>query len=346
MRWKQTVCTLALLLTGVATAHAATTENYKPKVAAHRGSSGYLPEHTLPAKAMAHAFGADYIEQDVVITKDGIPVVVHDIYLDTVSNVADLFPQRKRADGRYYANDFTLAEIKTLALAERFHNDTGKPYFEGRFPKSFALDYRVPTLEEEFLQVQGLNKSRKMDTSVYVEVKEPAFFEKEGLDALKITIDTMTKYGYNTPESKAILQIFDYEAVKRARELGWKGPLAMLVTANGQGKKDDKARHAWLTTDAGLKDVAQYATIFAPNFNLMAVANADGSGYTVTDLAARARKAGMQVHGWTHRVDALPKGFTSSDEMLDVAFKQLELDGLFSDFPDVVVRYLERNNMR
>lgn len=346
MRWKQAVCSLVLLLFGITSAQAVTSHDYKPKVAAHRGSSGYLPEHTLAGKAMAHAFGADYIEQDVVITKDAVPVVVHDVYLDTVSNVAELFPDRKRSDGRYYANDLTLAEIKKLSVAERFHEDTGAPYFEGRFPKNFALGYQIPTLEEEFLQVQGLNKSRHMGSSVYVEVKEPAYFEKEGHDALKITIDMMTKYGYNTPDSKAILQIFDYEAVKRARELDWKGPLAMLVTANGQGQKDDKARHAWLTTDEGLKDVARYATIFAPNFNLLAVPKADGSGYTVNDLAERAHKAGMQVHTWTHRVDALPKGFKSSDEMLDVAFKQLKLDGIFSDFPDVAIRYLQRNNLR
>lgn len=349
MRWELgllLVAAAAAFMVTAGEARAAEEKTKKPQVAAHRGSSGYLPEHTLEAKAMAHAMGADLIEQDVVMTKDGVPVVVHDIYLDTVTDVAQRFPERKRADGRYYANDFTLPEIKSLRVTERFHHDTGKPYFEGRFPRTFDLDYRVPTLEEEFIQIQGLNKSRKMDTSVYVEVKEPAFFAEEGQDALKATIDLMTKYGYNTPDSKAILQIFDYEAVKRARELGWKGPLAMLVTPNGQGKKDDKARHAWLATDEGLKDVAQYATIYAPNFTMMAKANADGQGYTVNDLADRAHAAGMQVHSWTHRVDALPKGFKSSEEMLDVAFRQLKLDGLFSDFPDVVVEYLKRNGLR
>lgn len=336
------LCALGTLLFVPAIAHAA---DYAPKIAAHRGASGYLPEHTLHAKAMAYALGADYIEQDVVMSKDGKLMVMHDPPLETTTDVAKLFPQRKRADGSYYSSDFTAAEIKSLRVTERFKPDSGKAVFAGRFPDS-AIDYRVPTLEEELLQVQGLNTSTGRNVGVYVEVKEPEFYEKQGLPILKATIDMLSSYGYNHPDSKAILQIFDYDAVKRARELGWKGPLAMLVTANGQAYKDDKARHAWLTTPEGIADIAKYATIFAPNFNLMAVPKADGSGYTVNALADNAHKAGMLVHSWTHRVDSLPKGFKSSDEMLDVAFKQLKLDGLFSDFTDVAVDYLKKNNLR
>ena len=84
-------------------------------IIAHRGASGYLPEHTLEAAALAHAMGADYIEPDVVLSKDGIPVVLHDIHLDTVTNIARVFPDRKRPDGRYYALDFTLKELKPVS---------------------------------------------------------------------------------------------------------------------------------------------------------------------------------------------------------------------------------------
>ena len=86
-------------------------------VIAHRGASGYLPEHTLPAKAMAYAQGADYLEQDLVMTKDDNLVVLHDHYLDRVTDVADRFPDRARKDGRYYAIDFTLDEIKSLKVS-------------------------------------------------------------------------------------------------------------------------------------------------------------------------------------------------------------------------------------
>ena len=122
--------------------------NAQPIVIAHRGASGYLPEHTLEAKAMAHAMGADFIEQDIVLTKDDVPVVMHDIYLDTISDVAARFPGRHRANGRYYALDFTLAEIKQLQATERFSEKTGRQVYPKRFPKG-ASSFQIPTLEEE-----------------------------------------------------------------------------------------------------------------------------------------------------------------------------------------------------
>ncbi len=324
---------------------AAGAADYRPDVAAHRGASAYLPEHTLEAKAMAYAMGVDYIEQDVVMSKDKRLMVMHDIFIDTTTDVAEKFPNRARKDGRYYACDFTYDELKSLRVTERFDPKTHKAVFENRFPDSM-IDYRIPSLEEEFLQVQGLNRSTGNDVSVYVEVKEPAFFEKEGLDILSATIDTMTKFGYNFEGSRAILQIFDYEAVVKSRELGWKGELAMLVTANGQGQKDDKARHAWLCTEEGIKDIAKYATIFAPNFNLLAVPSDDGKSWSMSKIGDLVHKYGMKLHGWTLRKDSLPKGFNNFEEMLDASFKTIKVDGMFSDFPDLLVDYLKRNNMR
>lgn len=331
---------LSLLLPAAAMA-----EGYCPQVAAHRGASAYLPEHTLPAKAMAYAMGADYIEQDVVMSKDGRLMVMHDVIVDTTTDVAKKFPDRKRADGRYYACDFTYDELRSLRVTERFNPADGKPIFAGRFPDS-PIAYQIPTLEEEFYQVQGLNKSTGKNVGVYVEVKEPDFFMNQGLDILKATIDTLTKFGYNMPGSKAILQIFDYEAVVRSRELGWKGDLCMLVDLSGQGHKDDKARHKWLTTPEGVKEVSKYANIYAPWFSLLAVPNADGTGYTISDLPQLARQNGMKLHSWTLRKDKLPKGFKSFDEVLDVSFKTIKVDGMFSDFPDILVNYLRANRLR
>lgn len=125
-------------------------------VIAHRGASGYLPEHTLPAKAMAYAQGADYLEQDLVMTKDDHLVVLHDHYLDRVTDVADRFPDRARKDGRYYAIDFTLDEIKSLKFTEGFDIENGKKVqtYPGRFPMGKS-DFRVHTFEEEIEFVQG-----------------------------------------------------------------------------------------------------------------------------------------------------------------------------------------------
>jgi glycerophosphoryl diester phosphodiesterase len=320
--------------------------DYRPKVAAHRGASAYLPEHTLEAKAMAYAMGVDFIEQDVVSTSDNVLVVLHDHTLETTTDVADKFPGRNRPDGSYYAIDFTLDEIKSLVVTERFDPKNGGAVFESRFPVNFSIDFRVPTLEEEILMVQGLNKSTGRNVGIYVEVKEPAFHEKEGKSIMKATIDMLSKYGYNEKNANAILQIFDFDAVKKSRALGWKGDLAMLVDMDGQMLIDDKDVHKWLLTEEGVKEVSKYATIFAPWFSHLAVPTDDGKGYGRAPCIEWARDAGMKLHTWTYRADSLPKGFSSEKEVFDEAFKTIKVDGIFTDFPDHIVEYLKENGLR
>jgi glycerophosphoryl diester phosphodiesterase len=127
-------------------------------VIAHRGASGYLPEHTLEAKAYAHALGADYLEQDLVATRDDQVIVIHDIHLDRVTNVASVYPDRHRDDGRYYARDFDLAEIKALGAGARRGDDGETATFPNRYPLSFG-PFRIPTLREEIKFIQGLNRA-------------------------------------------------------------------------------------------------------------------------------------------------------------------------------------------
>ncbi len=183
----------ALFLLLVCSISAYPTKSHPPAIIAHRGASGYLPEHTMAAKSAALAMNSDYIEQDVVLTKDNIPIVLHDIYLDEVTNVARKFPQRHRmhnGERRYYAVDFSLEEIKTLELTERFKHGENKPkkqaIFENRFPV-WKSTFRVMTLEEEFQLIRGYEESynkiqRIMDQTavarlfgVYVELKRPDF---------------------------------------------------------------------------------------------------------------------------------------------------------------------------
>ncbi len=157
-------------------------------VIAHRGAPGYLPEHTLAGVAMAHAMGADYIEQDVVLSRDGELLVLHDLTLDAVTDVAERFPGRERQDGRFYALDFDLAEIRTLRVHERRRAD-GEPAFPGRFARS-DVTFRVPTLREEIALIQGLNRSTGRDVGVYVEPKSPAWHRAEGRDLLAACLST------------------------------------------------------------------------------------------------------------------------------------------------------------
>ena len=306
-------------------------------VIAHRGASGYLPEHTLEAIAMAHAQGADYLEQDVVLSKDNVPVVLHDTHIDTVTDVARRFPDRKRADGRYYALDFTVAELKQLAVSERFDPRTGAAVFPSRFPVGKGA-FQIPTLEEELQLIQGLNRSTGRDVGVYPEIKEPAWHRKEQRDISPIVLELLARYGYKTKTDKVYVQCFDAAEVKRIRtELGYRGRLVQLI----EGSRPLLDAHGHLRTREGLVEVAKVADGIGPSLSDVVSRKGDG-GLQASSLVSDARALGLQVHPYTFRADALPAGASSFDELLRLVLIEIGADGAFTDHPDRAVAFLRK----
>ncbi len=234
------------------------------QVFAHRGASGYLPEHSLPAKAMAHAQGADFLEQDVVLTKDNVPLILHDIHLDAITDVAKRFPERKRADGRYYAIDFTLPEIKQLNATQRFNPKTGEAVLPKRFPLT-GYTYQLHTLEEEIRFIQGLNFSTGRQVGLFTEIKQPTFHRQEGRDIGRAVFDVLTRYGYGADRTSACwIQCFERTALRRFREeFGWKGRLMMILTVGKPGA--DGSDYDFLATPTGLKELSGFVDGVFPN---------------------------------------------------------------------------------
>ena len=307
----------------------------RPLIIAHRGASGYLPEHTLAAKALAYGQGADFLEQDVVLSKDGVPVIFHDTHIDTTTDVAKKFPGRQRADGRFYALDFSVAELKQLNVTERFNPKTGKAAFPKRFPVGVG-SLQVVTLEEEIQFIQALNRSTGRNVGLYPELKAPAWHRKEGRDLSATVLPLLRKYGYDAKDSACYLQCFEYAEIKRLRgELGWSGKLIMLL--GGKGKGPGETDFTYLQTDAGLAELAQLVDGIGPPISSY-VAGKTPAERKVTDLAARARKAGLKSHPYTLRADELPKCVTSVDELLSALFTEAKVDGLFTDFPDLCIK--------
>jgi len=304
-------------------------QEHRVEVIAHRGASGYLPEHTCEAVAMAHAMGADWIEQDVVLTSDGVPVVLHDIHLDTVTDVAKKFPTRKRDDGRYYAIDFTLEEVKQLQVSERFNPRTGKAVFESRFP-AHSGDFEVPTLEEEIILIQGLNHSTGRNAGIYPELKHPKFHHDQGQDLAQVVLATLKKYGYQHRDDRAIVQCFEWDEVVRLRS-EMKTDLTLIYLSNGK----DLAKLAATSPDELHNELTRISKI------------ADGIGPTITSLfsidengeilpsriVSSAHQVGLVVHPWTIRKDEISKPFKSFDQMHEM-IRSARIDGVFSDFPD------------
>lgn len=310
-------------------------------VIAHRGASGYLPEHTLAAKAMAYAMGAHYLEQDVVLTRDDRAIVLHDIHLETVTDVAERFPGRARADGRYYTIDFDLAEIQQLRASERFDPRTGQAVFAGRFPLAKSRFF-IPTLEEEIELVQGLNQTTGRDVGIYVELKAPQWHTGEGKDIARIVLDILQRYGYRSKSDRAFIQCFDPGTLKRLKfELGTGLPLIQLLAENIW--QESTADYEWLKSAKGLDEIATYAVGIGPWINQIVTGrDADGSLRTTT-LVADAHARGLLVHPFTFRADAMPPAFTDFDAMLHTFFVEIGVDGVFTDFPDRAVQVLESN---
>ena len=302
-------------------------------VIAHRGASGYLPEHTLEAKALAYGMGADYLEQDVVATRDDELVVIHDIHLDRVSNVAEKFPHRKRDDGRFYVRDFDLAEIRTLRAWERRNDDGISAVFPKRFPTGQGA-FQIPTLREEIKLVQGLNKSTGRSVGIYVEIKKPAWHQAEGVDVSPLLLQLLDDAGYRTRDDLAFVQCFDASEVRRLRnELGCELKLVQLLGENDWGESDTD--YDQLKTPAGLRSIAATADGVGPWIGqLIKMADIDGRPVS-TGFVSAAHDAGLTVHPYTFRADELAPGFDSLQETIRWFVDELAIDGVFTDFPDL-----------
>lgn len=297
-------------------------------VIAHRGASGYLPEHTLEATTLAFSLRPDFIEQDVVITKDDIPVVLHDIHLETVTDVEEVFPSRHRIDGRYYARDFTLAELRTLRVHERTNSD-GTPVFKDRYQGQHA-NFKIATLAEHFELISELNRQFGTSVGVYPEVKSPAFHSKEGVDASKSVIDALNRYGFGEKNSNSYIQCFDFKEVKRIREtLGYEGKIVMLIGENSWGESD--TNYDWIRTEDGMREVATYADGIGPwlghIFNSEAMAQGKIEAAAWLDYAHSHK---LTIHPYTYREDALPKGMTG-EQVLEALDNVADVDGVFTD---------------
>jgi len=293
-------------------------------VIAHRGASGYLPEHTMEAKAMAYAMNPDYIEQDLVLSKDDVPIVIHDIELDDVTDVAQKFPERKREDGRFYVIDFTFDELQQLNVTERFNTKTGEQVYPNRFPKGKG-NFKLHSLQQEIELIQGLNTSTGKNIGIYPEIKNPRFHHENGKDIAKITLDILSEYGYKTKKDKCMFQCFDAKELERVRtELQSDLFLVQLIEFSEETKQ--------------LSHFATYADGLGPWYKQILDKKVDGK-WQFTTLVEDAHKLGLKVHPYTFRADQLEE-FSSFDEMMQVLFFEANIDGAFTDFPDKMVQFL------
>lgn len=350
------LCLLAIMVLGASAAVAGSNK----VVIAHRGASGYLPEHTLEAKAAAYFMGVDYIEQDLVMTKDDNLVVLHDHYLDRITDVMEKFPKRFRkinGEKRWFAIDFTLAEIKSLKVTEGFNVKDGKKVqgFSGRFPM-FSSSFEVPTFEEELQLIQGLNKSTGKNVGIYPEIKAPWFHRAEGKDISMAALNMLKKYGYTTKQDKVYLQCFDPNETRRISKelfpkLGMQLKLVQLIaetswneTMENKNGKFVPYNYDWMFKKGGMERIAEYADGIGPWKPMLVKSESTRNKLIITDMVKNAHANGMEVHPYTFRLDngRIPPYAASFEDMLDIFYYTVDVDGVFTDYPDRAVNFLRR----
>ena len=300
----------------------------RPIVIAHRGASGYLPEHTLAGKALAFGMGADYLEQDVVATRDHELLVFHDLTLEQMSDVQARFPGRARADGHFYCIDFSLEEIRTLTVGERRAPQGRGLRYPGRFPDG-AGRFGIPTLEEEIRFIQGLMRSTGRSVGIYPEIKNPAWHREQGVEVGPMLLEILARHGYTSADHAAFVQCFEAAELQRIRhELRCPLRLVQLI---------DSSAGELSATD--LAQIAGYADAIGPSISLI-YRGMSGSKAMLTSLVSEAHAAGLKVHPYTFRKDDLPAGIADFDTLLDLFLMQIGVDGLFTDFADLAAAYV------
>ena len=306
-------------------------------VIAHRGASGYLPEHTLVSIALAHGMGAHYIEQDIVLSKDDQPIVLHDISLQAVTNVADIFPGRARTDGKYYAIDFDLAEIKRLKVIERIDVEKNTVIYPTRFP-SHQSAFQIPTLSEEIELIQGLNHSTGKSVGLYVEIKEPEWHQQHGKDVSQVVLKTLNDYGYAKRDDLVYVQCFDPFETRRLREvLKTDLKLVQLIDSSLPNSIID---YEQMVLPSGLKLVASYADGIGPSMQHIVKGVQKDGRPILSSLVQDAHKLNLEVHSYTLRADRLPQQIIDFDHLLRMFFLDADVDGIFTDFPDLAIGFL------
>jgi glycerophosphoryl diester phosphodiesterase len=317
---------LILLLASV------TAETSRPLIIGHRGASGHRPEHTLEGYRLAAEMGADFIEPDLVSTKDGVLIARHENEIGGTTDVEVKFPARRTTrtiDGQtisgWFTEDFTLAEIKTLRARERL------------LFRSHAYDgqFAIPTFDEVIELAQRLGRELNRPIGVYPETKHPTYFRGIGLPLEEKLIASLAKHGWDRKDAPVFIQSFEPDSLRLLRG---KTSVSLIQLTSDASMLDA----------AGLKQIAAYADGIGPEKRLVVPIGADGSVGAPTDLVQRAHAAGLLVHIWTIRVDKqfLPAGYHGRAEAEFEQFRDLGVDGIFTDFPDVAAKVLRNTSPR
>jgi glycerophosphoryl diester phosphodiesterase len=276
-----------------------------------------------------------------------------------------MFPDRSRLvfdEQRWLAIDFTLAEIKSLSMTEAFSVDDQTKQLSANYPERFPLfksTFQVSTLNEEIELIQGLNKSTGKNVGIYVEVKAPWFHLSEGRDISNEMLKIVKSYGYQTKADKIFIQCFDPDETKRINDLlmpklGLDLNLVQLIAQTSWNEtlrltKEGKLvayDYDWIFEPGAMKKIAAYADAIGPWKPMLVDSKSTKGNLIISNMVKDAHLEGMMVHPYTFRADQgrVPEYADSFEELLEIFYFKVGVDGVFTDFPDRAVNYLKSLN--
>jgi glycerophosphoryl diester phosphodiesterase len=295
----------------------------EPIVIAHRGASGYLPEHTLAAYRLAIEMGADYIEPDLVFSKDGVLVVRHDNYLSTTTDVEDHpeFAARKRKLAEredWFVEDFTLQELKTLRARQAF---------KGR-SKEFDGNYQIPTFQEVIDLATRESARLGRQVGLYPETKLASHYDGLGYDFAGSLLESLKKNNLNKQSSQVFIQSFEPDILRRLNQLTDVRLIQLVVPLRGTDGEMQSG-----IPNVPLEKIVKYADgVGALKYLLI---SPEGKP---TAFVGQVKALGLELHAWTFRDDAYSSELFETAELELTFYLELGIDGFFTDFPDTGVR--------
>jgi len=300
----------------------------KKIIIADNGAGAKLIEHTLPAVTLAATEDIDYIELHTVMTSDNQLIVFHDLTLNRLTNVANLFNDRSREDGRFYVIDFSLREIQQMRL-----ENTPKP---GKNSLSLA----IPTLQEELGLIRRLESILTKTIGISLEIVQPRFHSEAGKDISSASLDILMDNGYVDTNSKLFIQCLDSEELQRiySRLMPQKGinlPLIQLIAGDIETeqeipKKSVVYSYDWLYSNSGLKIISSYAAAIGLPWDKIV----DGDGnLLLTDYITASHKYGMSVfvYSLNNQPENFPPNVETFSSLLDLYLQKANIDGFYTD---------------
>lgn len=320
---------------------AATTAMARPVVIAHRGASGYLPEHTLEAYIRGMELGADFVEPDLVMTKDGVLVARHENEISETTNVATVFPAKKttktvddvKVTG-WFVEDFTLAEIRKLKAKQRL----------AFRPQMDQQPFLVPTLTEIIDAVDQYNAKTGKKIGIVPEIKHSSYFRSIGVNMEKALLQVLAEKKWDQKLDLVYIQSFEVGNLKELATLS-KYHLVQLLGDPAESPYDLKGRktYADMVTLDGLKEIRKYAEVLGPYKKYLVVENAKSEmSLVANDIMKNAKLLDFRVIPYTFRNESffVMKPLTDPIKEYEFFYK-IGVDGVFSDFPDTAVKALK-----